>query len=210
MSTTIDRVAMPLRRSVLALTMGTAAMFAATSSNAEPRELDVDLSHTVVMWEIAHGGFSNVIGIFRKINYVDIVFDPEDVSNSSVSASVEAASLDSNHYYRDNYTRSDTFLDAREYKDITFESTEITQTGDNTGTMTGDLTMRDVTQPVTFDVTFNKSGEHLSGEYMIDGFTATTTINRSDFGMDAFIPWVADEVRIRIETEGHFAKESDD
>lgn len=206
MSTTIDRVATPFRRSVLALTMGAAVAISAASANAEPRELDVDLSHTAVFFEIGHGGFSKVIGEFREINDVQVVFDPEDVSNSKVSASIVAASLDSNHYYRDNFTRSDKFLGAREFKDITFESTEIKKTGENTGTMTGDLTLRDVTKPVTFDVTLNKTGEHLSGEYMIDGFTATTTIMRSDFGIDAFIPWVADEVDIRIELEGHHSR----
>lgn len=206
MSTTIESIATTARRGTLALAMGAAVAFAAASSNAEPRELDVDMSHTAVFFMIEHGGFTTVIGEFRQIDDVQVVFDPDDVSNSKVSASVLAASLESNHYYRDNFTRSEMFLNAREHKDITFESTEITKTGDNTGTMTGDLTLHGETKPVTFDVTYNKGGEHFSGEYMIDGFTATTTIKRSEFGIDAFIPWVADEVDIRIELEGQYAK----
>jgi len=209
MSTMIERVAGPVRQGALALTAGAAVALAASAVNAEPRELQVDMSHTAVFFMIEHGGFSTVIGEFEEINDVSVVFDPEDVSNSKVSASILAASLDSNHAYRDNFTRSDKFLGAREFRDITFESTEITKTGDNTGTMTGNLTLRDVTKPVTFDVTYNGTGEHLSGEYMIDGFTATTTIKRSEFGMDAFIPWVADEVGIRIELEGHHSKSND-
>ena len=196
-----------LRRGWSLAALGAALALAGTPpAAAEPRELDVDIAHTAVFWKISHGGFSQVIGQFRKIDLVEITFDPDNVANSKVRASIEAASLDSNHYYRDNFTRSDQFLNAREFKDITFESTEIRQTGENTGTMTGDLTLQGVTRPVTFDVTYNKTGEHLSGNYLIDGFSAQTTIKRSDFGIDAFIPWVGDEVEILIEVEGHHGK----
>jgi len=184
------------------------ALIGMAPAAAEPRALEVDLAHTAVFWKISHGGFSNVMGQFRKIDLVEITFDPENVGNSKVRASVEAASLDSNHFYRDNFTRSEQFLNAREFKDITFESTAIAQTGANTGTMTGDLTLRGVTRPVTFGVTYNKTGEHLSGNYLLDGFSAATTIKRTDFGIDAFIPWVGDEVEILIEVEGaHGRKE---
>ena len=202
------RVRVMVGRGLAALALGTAMAMAATAANAEPRKLDVDLNHSAVYWMIGHGGFSKVIGQFRKINSVEVTFDPENVSNSKVIASIEAASLDSNHYYRDNYTRSDAFLNARDHKDITFESTEITKTGDNTGKMTGNLTLHGITKPVTFDVTYNKGGKHFRADYMIDGFTARATIKRSEFGMDAFIPWVSDEVEIRIELEGHHGKKA--
>jgi polyisoprenoid-binding protein YceI len=182
------------------------ALAGAAPAAAEPRALEVDIAHTAVFWKISHGGFSKVIGQFRKIDLVEVTFDPATVANSKVKASIEAASLDSNHYYRDNFTRSEQFLDAREFKDITFESRKIEQTGANTGTMAGDLTLHGVTRPVTFNVTYNKTGQHLSGNYQIDGFSAETTIKRSDFGIDAFIPWVGDEVEILIEVEGHHGK----
>ena len=83
------------------------ALIGASPAAAEPRELEVDLAHTAVFWKISHGGFSNVMGQFRKIDLVEITFDPEDVGSSKVRASIEAASLDSNHYYRDNFTRSE-------------------------------------------------------------------------------------------------------
>jgi hypothetical protein len=109
--------------------------------------------HTAVFWKVSHGGFSTVSSQFRKIDLVVITFDPDDVANSRVKASIEAASLDSNHYYRDNFTHSERFLNAREFMHITFESSAIAQTGESTGTMTGEL-----------DVTYNKTGEHLSGK----------------------------------------------
>lgn len=192
------------RRHLPVLALALALLAPAPAAFAEPRELKVDLTHTSVNWFIGHGGFSMVIGQFRAINEVKVVFDPEDVSKSSVSAVIDAASLDSNHYFRDNYIRSDTFLDVRQFPTITFTSTEIAATGEKTGTMTGDLTLRGVTKPVTFDVTWNGSGPHLSGKYQIDGFTATTKVNRQDFGISAFSPWVADEVEILIQIEGNY------
>jgi len=199
---TVRFAARRLARLAPAIALGLAVAFGTPAAHAEPRTLDVDLTHTSVHWFIDHGGFSKVVGQFRQIDEVTVVFDPEDVSNSKVTAVIESASLDSNHYYRDNYTRSATFLDVINHPKITFESTEVAKTGDNTGTMTGNLTLRGETRPVTFDVVFNGSGPHLSGRYQIDGFTATAMINRKDFGIDAFSPWVGDEIEILIQIEG--------
>jgi len=202
-----SRLCVSVGRPLAALALGTALLLTIAPAQAEPRQLEVDLSHTSVHWMIGHGGFTKVIGQFREINSLEILFDPDEVANSSVKASIEAASLDSNHSYRDNYTRSEAFLNAREFRTIEFASTTIEKTGDSSGTMTGELTMHGVTKPVTLEIAWNKSGDHLSGKYKIDGFTARGTLTRSDFGVDAFIPWVADEVEILIQTEGHFGKE---
>lgn len=186
-----------------ALLLCLAVTWSPAGLQAEPREQKVDPTHTSVNFVISHGGFTKVPYQFRKVEVTKFVFDPDDVANSKVSASVEAASLDSNHYYRDNFTRSEVFLDARKFKDITFESTEIKKSGDNTGTMTGNLTIKDVTKPIAFDVVYNKGGKHLSGKYSIDGFTATGTFKRSDYGVEAFLPWVGDEIEVTIMLEAH-------
>ncbi|MCC6000360.1 MAG: polyisoprenoid-binding protein [Pararhodobacter sp.] len=190
-----------LRLGLAAIGMALLISVPAGMARAEAPELDVDLSHTSVHFFIGHGGVSRVIGQFRQINEVTLAFDREDVSTSRVTAEIEAASLDSNHYYRDNYTRSATFLDVINHPTITFTSTEVAQTGENTGTMTGDLTLRGETREVTFDVTFNGTVPHLSGRYQIDGFEARTVFDRRDFGIDAFSPWVGNEVEILIQIE---------
>ena len=186
----------------LALSVGVLGVATPNAVHSAAMEQKVDLGHTSVHFMIWHGGFSRVIGQFRSID-VELTFDKDDVSNSKVKAEIDAASLDSNHYFRDNYTRSETFLNVIKNPKITFVSTKVWKTGDNTGKMTGDLTLRGVTKPVTLDITYNKGGKHLSGKYMIEGFTARGTIKRSEFGMDAFIPWVADEVEILIQLEGN-------
>ena len=190
-----------MRGLAAAMALGASLTWVTAGAIAAPMKQKVDDGHTSVHFMIFHGGFSKVMGEFRKVDVTEFVFDPEDVSNSKVSATIDAASLDSNHYFRDNYTRSETFLNVIKNPTITFVSTKVWKTGDHTGKMTGDLTLRGVTKPVTFDITYNKGGKHLSGKYSIDGFTATGKINRSDFDMKAFLPWVADEVEIVMQLE---------
>ncbi len=175
----------------------------APSASAAPIKEKVDKTHLSVMFNVWHGGFSQVTYQFRHVESIELVFDPTDVSKSSVKATIETASLDSNHFYRDNFTRSETFLNVKKFPKATFESTKITKTGDKTGKMTGNLTIAGVTKEVTFDVTYNKGGKHLSGKYSIDGFTARVSFKRSDFGIKAFIPWVGDEIDMVINLEGH-------
>jgi polyisoprenoid-binding protein YceI len=184
---------------LLAASIGLALLLPATQAKAQ--KADVDLEHVSVHWSILHGGFSSVTGQFRQINKVDLVFDRKDVANSKVNVEIEAASLDSNHAYRDNWARSETELDVWKFRTITFESTKIEKTGDNAGKMTGNLTMHGVTSPITMDVTYNKGGLHLSKKYSIDGFTAKGKLKRTDFGMKAFIPWIGEEVEFVIQLE---------
>ena len=77
----------------------------------------------------------------------------------------------------------------------------IEKTGDNVGRLTGNLTMHGVTQPITMNVTYNKSGKHVSGKYSIDGFSAQGKLKRSDFGLKAFTPWIGEEIEFTIELE---------
>jgi polyisoprenoid-binding protein YceI len=178
-----------------------AGLSLATAAQAQAPKQDVDLDHVSVIWSVSHGGFSKVTGQFRQINKVEFVFDRSDVSKSSVKVEIEAASLDSNHAYRDNWARSEAELNVWKFRTITFESTKIEKTGDNTGRMIGNLTMHGVTHPVTMDVTYNKGGKHISGNYSIDGFTATGKLKRSDFGMKAFIPWIGEDIEFVIQLE---------
>jgi polyisoprenoid-binding protein YceI len=189
------------------LVLGLALALPCAAAQSAPREQKVDIEHVSVNWMIGHGGFTKVVGQFRQINRASFVFDREDVSKSKVSVEIEAASLDSNHHYRDNWARSEACLDVWKFRTITFESTKIEKTGDNKGTMTGNLTMHGVTQPITMNVTYNKGGKHLSGKYSIDGFAATGMLKRSDFGMKAFIPWIGDEIEFMIQFEAQRAND---
>lgn len=202
---TTQRMRSPRRivSTVAALGLGLGIAVASPASFAAPLKEKVDLTHTSVHFNVWHGGFSQVTYLFRTVKVEEFIFDREDVSKSKVKAVVETSSLDSNHYYRDNFTRSDTFLNSKKFPTATFESTKIWKTGDKTGKMEGNLTLAGMTKPVTFDVTYNKGGPHLRGKFAIDGFTVRGTIKRSDFGIKAFIPWVGDEIEIVIQMEAH-------
>jgi polyisoprenoid-binding protein YceI len=94
------------------------------------------------------------------------------------------------------------WFNATQYPEIKFRSTNVEKTGDNTGKVTGDLTFLGVTKPVTLDVEFNKAiGNHPFANKPALGFTATTTIERSEFGMTKYIPQIGDQVDIIIQAE---------
>ena len=185
----------------LVVTQCLALLLPSTGAQAETRKQEVDLDHTTIFWTVSHGGFTKVMYQFRKINKVDFAFDPSDVSKSSVKVEIEAASLDSNHSFRDNWARSEAELNVWKFRTVTFESTKIEKTGDNVGRMTGNLTMHGVTQPVTMIVIYNKGSKHISGKYSIDGFSAQGKFKRSEFELKAFAPWIGDEIEFTIQFE---------
>lgn len=140
--------------------------------------------HLTVHFSIDHNGMSLTRGTFREITG-ELIFDENNPEASQLSVQIESASLDTGHSFRDHATRGPWFLDSQQYRYITFKSTKVTKTGDNTGKVTGDLTMLGVTKPVTLDVKFNKKAKRPSGEDYI-GFSATASLNRLDWGMIKF------------------------
>lgn len=140
--------------------------------------------HLNVHFMVDHNGLSTTIGFFRQLTG-ELILDPAKPEDAKVSVTIEAASFDTGMAYRDSFVRSDKFLDARRYRYITFESTKVERTGDKAAKLTGDLTMHGVTKPVTLDVTFNKAAKQSSGKDQY-GFTARGSLNRLDWGIDAF------------------------
>ncbi len=163
----------------------------------------VDGDHSDVVFLVDHLGYSKTIGRMNKVEGM-ILFDEEAVENSSVEITIDAASVDTNHKARDEDLRSANFFNVAEYPKITFKSTAVEKTGEATGRITGDLTLLGVARPVTLEVTFNRKAPHPVPSYdgvMTAGFSARARIRRSDFGMDAFLPAVGDEVELLIEVE---------
>ena len=104
--------------------------------------------------------------------------------------------------WAEDMSRNERWLNADNFPEITFTSTDVAITGDSVGTVTGDLSFLGVTQPVTLDVTYNgNANAPWFGERDLIGFNAETTINRSEFGMTAAIPNITDEVTISFSGE---------
>lgn len=160
----------------------------------------LDASHSQVIFSYNHLGFSTTYGMFSGFEG-EISFDEAAPANSSVSVSMPVMSMFTGWEKREGHFMSDDFFGAKEGDLVTFTSTSIEVTGDNTAKITGDLSMNDVTKSVVLDAKLNKADTHPMAGKPWMGFDATTTLKRSDFGVGAFAPAVSDEVEVTISIE---------
>lgn len=160
----------------------------------------LDQAHASILFKIDHLGFSTYIGRFEKFD-ASLDFDTQNPNAASVEAIIDMVSLDiANDDFAQTLLGPDWF-DAAAYPQAVFRSTSIEVTGDNTGKMTGDLTLKGVSAPVTLDVTFNGGDRDiLRGAYVV-GFSAIGSFDRTQFGVDRFAGVVGNEVTIEIEAE---------
>lgn len=141
----------------------------------------VDNAHSAADFTVRHMMVTNVRGTFSELD-ATINFDPEAPEASSVEAAISTASISTGVGDRDNHLRSADFFDVEKYPHITFKSTNVAVTGDNSADVTGDLTIKDVTKSVTMKVEFLGQGNSPFGDVRA-GFEANLTINREDFGL---------------------------
>ena len=163
-----------------------------------------DPYHTQVEFAAKHLGMMTVRGTFLEVTATGYI-DPEHPEASSVDITIQAASIRTHNAQRDNDLRSSNFLEIDKYPTMHFKSTEIEQTGQDRYTMTGDLTIKGNTRPVTLSVVkYGEFNDPNMGHRI--GYSAEGKINRKDFGMtfNAMLDgrWiVSDEVQIMIEGE---------
>ncbi|NMT63836.1 YceI family protein [Marinobacter orientalis] len=188
---------------MIAATTAASLALASPSAIAEPATYVLDEEHFSMVFEIMHIGYAPVMGMFRDVEG-QFQYDEEAKELTSGKLTFKSKSVFTNHDKRDDHLRNEDFLDSGKFPDITFEVTGFETTGDNSGIVTGDLTLLGQTRPVDVDVTLNKSAEYPIGheEYTL-GVTAETTLKRSDWGMTYGIEnnLVGDEVRMRFGLE---------
>jgi polyisoprenoid-binding protein YceI len=159
---------------------------------------EVNAGHTQLLFSIMHLGLTDYFGRFDKLSGT-MTYNDSQPERSSVDISVDTTSLDVPVPRLTDELKN--VFGVQQYPTAAFKSTSITRTGPDTGRMSGLLTMRGVTKPVTLDVTFN-GGElsPMGGGYAL-GFRATGTIKRSDFGLTQMIwsQFVSDDVHLIIE-----------
>lgn len=205
-----------MRLFVLALTIMLFLPFAARAQEATPPDAmpgglyKLDKTHASLTWKVSHLGLSNYTARFTDFD-VDLMYDPLNLENSKVRATIDPTSIETDYKGEKDFNaqlvNDAGWFNATQFPHITFLSTKVEKTGDNTGKVTGNLTFLGVKKPVTLDVTFNKAiGNHPFANKPALGFSATATLKRSDFGMKQYIPQVGDEVQIQIETEFMYAK----
>lgn len=185
-------------------TLATALTLAATSTFAADK-YTLDASHSQVIFNYNHLGFSTTYGMFSGFEG-EIMFDEADPAASSVNVSMPVKSMFTGWEQREGHFFSPDFFNAQDGDLVTFTSTSIEVTGDNTAMITGDLAMNGVTKTVTLDAKLNKADTHpMAGKPWL-GFDASTSVLRSDFGLGAFAPAVSDEVAIQISVEAQKAE----
>ncbi len=160
----------------------------------------LDSSHSQVVFSYSHLGFSTTYGMFSGFEG-QIDYDEANPAASSVSVTIPTASLITGWDARTAHFLTADFFTADMASEITFVSTGIEVTGENTALITGDLTINDITKSVVLDAVMNQSGMHPMAQKPWLGFNATTTLTRSDFDMGKFAPFVGDEVALNISIE---------
>jgi polyisoprenoid-binding protein YceI len=165
----------------------------------------VDPAHSLVEFSTKHMMFTTVKGRFTSVRGT-IVDDPADPTRSSVEAEIDVASIDTREEQRDNHLRSADFFHAEQHPLLTFKSTRVEPVGENHFKVIGDLTIRGASREVTLDTTFNGRGTNPFGAE-VAGYTAETTINRKDFGLNWNVALeaggflVSDTIKILLEIQ---------
>jgi polyisoprenoid-binding protein YceI len=166
---------------------------------------NIDTSHSEISFAVRHMMISTVRGQFKKFSGT-VNIDETTPTNSSVEVAIEVASIDTRDEKRDGHLASPEFFDAATFPNITFKSTSVEVTGENTGKIHGELTIKGVTHTVALDTNFVGKAKSPWGTTSA-GFNASTKINRADYGLSWNVALetggilVGEEVTITIELE---------
>jgi polyisoprenoid-binding protein YceI len=141
----------------------------------------LDVSHTRIGFVARHAMVTKVRGAFNEFEG-SAYLDGDNPANSSAKVTIKAASIDTRNGQRDDHLRSNDFLAMEQYPEITFVSTSVRQTGDDSFEVTGDLTIKGVTNSVTVPLTYEGAATDPFGNVRV-GFEGSVTINRKDYGV---------------------------
>ena len=173
-----------------------------TVSAAAQDAWQLDPPHSSAQFSVRHLGVSTVRGAFTKVSG-SVVYDPANLNKSSIQAAIDAASVDTRVEMRDNDLRSPRFLDAQKYPTITFQSKKVEAAGADKLKVTGDLTIHGVTKEVVLDVDGPTPSikDPMGKDRLRMGASATTKINRNDFGVSGLPGVVGDDITITLDVE---------
>ena len=161
-----------------------------------------DPSHSLIAWEVNHFGFSDYIGLFGDVAGT-LTLDPANLSAASVDVTIPVGKVTTasagltDHLLRPGKDGAKPDFFGPDPDDARFVSTSVTATG-NMAKINGNLTLNGISRPVTLDAQFTGAGVNPYSKKQTVGFSATTTIKRSDFGINTAIPFVSDAVELEI------------
>jgi polyisoprenoid-binding protein YceI len=160
----------------------------------------IDPNHSSAQFSVRHLGVSTVRGAFTKVSG-SATYDPANPAHTTLNASIDPNSVDTRVAMRDNDLRSPNFLEVQKYPTITFQSKQVKVAGDGKLQITGDLTIHGVTKEVVLDVDGPSAPIKDPWGNQRIGASASTKINRKDFGVNGAPGVVGDDISITIDTE---------
>ena len=187
------------------LSLGVCLVLDSTLVQAKAVDYKIDPTHTATVFSWNHFGFSTPSANFTDIQGV-IKVDNAKPANSSVEVTIPLSSVNTNVPALDKEFQEEAWFNAAKYPNITFKSTKVETKDKKHFKITGDLTVKGVTKPVVLDAVLNKQGEHPMAKVPAIGFNATTSFNRSAFGIGNYVPNVGDKITVNITTEATAAK----
>lgn len=166
-----------------------------------PEPYAIDPVHTRVMFAVGHAGFSKALGTVSGSTGA-LLFDPDDWTAARLDVRVPMAAIDLGDEGWNRATLARNLLNASQYPEARFVSSDVTAIDDDSARACGQLTLRDVTRPLCIDVTLNALKRHPMPPFRrTAGFSATATLSRADYGITAWKSVIGDEVELRIEAE---------
>ncbi|MEB6677572.1 YceI family protein [Acinetobacter haemolyticus] len=187
------------------LSLGVCLVLGSTLVQAKAVDYKIDPTHTATVFSWDHFGFSTPSANFTDIQGV-IKVDNAKPENSSVNVTIPVSSVNTNVVALDKEFQEEAWFNAAKYPNITFKSTKVETKDKKHFKITGDLTVKGVTKPVVLDAVLNKQGEHPMAKVPAIGFNATTSFDRSAFGIGNYVPNVGDKITVNITTEATAAK----
>lgn len=168
-------------------------------------KFNLDAAHSSIDFSVKHMMVSKVRGSFTNFT-ADLDGNTEDLTGATINIDIDVKSINTNNEDRDNHLRSGDFFDTENFPSIKFVATDIKKTDDNEYDVTGDMTIKDVTKPVTFEVEYGGKGTNPWGQEVV-AFSAETKINRKDFGLvwnqalETGGVLVGEDIKISVELE---------
>jgi polyisoprenoid-binding protein YceI len=178
----------------------TAAIALSASAFAQAKTWQIDPNHSAAQFSVRHLGISTVRGAFAKVSGT-VTYDPADPSKTTLEATIDANSVDTRVEKRDNDLRSPNFFDVAKYPTLTFKSKHVEAAGSGKLKITGDLTIHGVTKEVVLDVDGPSAPVQDGHGNSHMGASASTKVNRKDFGVNGASSMVGDDVPITIDVE---------
>lgn len=175
------------------------AMIMAATANAQTWSLDK--THAKLGFSVVHLLVSDVEGYFKSFD-AKITSSKDDFTDAKIELTAEINSINTQVDDRDNHLKGADFFDAEKFPTLTFKSTSIKKVGGKNYKVTGDLTMKGVTKPVTLDVVLNGTATHPYSKKTVAGFKVKGTLKRSDFGVGTIpVAIVGDEITLNSNVE---------